>query len=130
DRELGLLLAWLEDDPTDPLGGRISAANGRAVERILGAQPMLADVRLASEVIEGLGGRMLLHSGPPIEWAAMCGPVQGAAIGACLFEGWASTPGDARRLLDGGKISFAPCHDHGAVGPMAGVLSPSMPVAV
>jgi uncharacterized protein DUF1116 len=130
DRELGLLLARLEDDPTDPLGGQIAAANGRAVERILAAQPTLVDVRLASEVIEGLGGRMLLHSGPPIEWAAMCGPVQGAAIGACLFEGWASTPGDARRLLDGGKISFAPCHDHGAVGPMAGVLSPSMPVAV
>ena len=130
DRELGLLLARLEDDSTDPLGKRIAAANSRAVERILGAQPTLVDVRLASEVIEGLGGRMLLHSGPPIEWAAMCGPVQGAAIGACLFEGWASTPGDARRLLDGGKISFAPCHDHGAVGPMAGVLSPSMPVAV
>jgi hypothetical protein len=130
DREVGLLLATLEDDPTDPVGGLIAAANARAVERILAAQPMLVDVRLASEVIEGLGGRMLLHSGPPIEWPAMCGPVQGAAIGAVLFEGWASTPEEARRLLDGGRIVFAPCHDHGAVGPMAGVLSPSMPVAV
>jgi Protein of unknown function (DUF1116) len=130
DRELGLLLAGLEDDPTDEVGGRIAAANARVVERILGAQPMLVDVRLASEVIEGLGGRMLLHSGPPIEWPAMCGPVQGAAIGACLFEGWASTAEDARRLLDDAKVTFEPCHDHGAVGPMAGVLSPSMPVAV
>jgi hypothetical protein len=130
DRELGLLLAWLEDDLSDPIGERIATANARAVERILGAQPMLVDVRMASEVIEGLGGRMLLHSGPPIEWAAMCGPVQGAAIGACLFEGWAPTPEDARRLLDAGKVVFAPCHDHGAVGPMAGVVSPSMPVAV
>jgi hypothetical protein len=130
DRGVGLLLAALEDDPTDPVGGLIAAANARAVERILAAQPMLVDVRLASEVIEGLGGRMLLHSGPPIEWPAMCGPVQGAAIGAVLFEGWASTPEEARRLLDGGRIVFAPCHDHGAVGPMAGVLSPSMPVAV
>jgi hypothetical protein len=130
DRELGLLLASLEDDPTDPVGGRIAAGNARAVERILAAQPMLVDVRLASEVIEGFGGRMLLHSGPPIEWAAMCGPVQGAAIGACLFEGWASTAEDARRLLDADKINFAPCHDQGAVGPMAGVLSPSMPVVV
>src|SRR6185295_7863436 len=104
--------------------------NAQVVERILGAQPMLVDVRLASEVIEGLDGRMLLHSGPPIEWRAMCGPVQGAAIGACLFEGWASTAEDARRLLDDAKVTFEPCHDHGAVGPMAGVLSPSMPVAV
>jgi len=130
DRELGLLLAALEDDPSDDVGGRIAAANAQVVERILGAQPMLVDVRLASEVIEGLDGRMLLHSGPPIEWPAMCGPVQGAAIGACLFEGWASTAEDARRLLDDAKVTFEPCHDHGAVGPMAGVLSPSMPVAV
>ena len=130
DRELGLLLAALEDDPSDDVGGRIAAANAQVVERILGAQPMLVDVRLASEVIEGLDGRMLLHSGPPIEWPAMCGPVQGAAIGACLFEGWASTAEDARRLLDDAKITFEPCHDHGAVGPMAGVLSPSMPVAL
>jgi hypothetical protein len=130
DRELGLLLAGLEDDPSDEIGGRIAAANAQVVERILGAQPMLVDVRLASEVIAGLGGRMLLHSGPPIEWPSMCGPVQGAAIGACLFEGWASTAEDARRLLDDARVTFEPCHDHGAVGPMAGVLSPSMPVAV
>src|SRR4029079_3185256 len=51
-------------------------------------------------------------------------------IGACLFEGWAETPEAARRLLDGGGVTFAPCHDFGAVGPMAGVVSPSMPVVV
>jgi hypothetical protein len=130
DRELGFLLAALEDDPSDEVGRTIATANAHAVERILGAQPSLVDVRPASEVISGLVGRMLLHSGPPIEWAAMCGPVQGAAIGACLFEGWASSPAAARRLLDEGGIAFAPCHDHGAVGPMAGVVSPSMPVAV
>jgi len=130
DRELGLLLARIEDDPADPVGTRVATANAQAVERILAAQPMLVDVRLASEAIEGLAGRVLLHSGPPIEWAAMCGPVQGAAIGACLFEGWAATPDEARRLLDAGRIAFVPCHDRGAVGPMAGVVSPSMPVAV
>ena len=130
DRELGLLLAELEDDPRDRVGSAIAAANAKAVERILGAQPTLVDVRPAGEAIAGLAGRMLLHSGPPIAWAAMCGPVQGAAIGACLFEGWAATPDEARRLLDRGGVAFAPCHDHGAVGPMAGVVSPSMPVVV
>jgi hypothetical protein len=130
DREVGLLLARLADDPRDPVGAAITAANAQAVERILAAQPTLVDVRPAGDVIDGFAGRMLLHSGPPIEWPAMCGPVQGAAIGACLFEGWAATPADARRLLDQGRITFAPCHDHGAVGPMAGVVSPSMPVAV
>jgi hypothetical protein len=130
DRELGLLLAQLEDDPGDRVGSAVVTANQRAVERILEAQPMLIDVGVAGEAIDGLGDHMLLHSGPPIDWSAMCGPVQGAAIGACLFEGWASTPAEARAMLDAGRIAFAPCHDHAAVGPMAGVISPSMPVAI
>ncbi|GAC1668543.1 MAG: DUF1116 domain-containing protein [Candidatus Limnocylindrales bacterium] len=130
DRGLGLLLAELEDDPLDSIGARIANANALAVERILGSHPTFVDVRPARDAIPGLQDRMLLHSGPPIEWAAMCGPVQGGAIGACLFEGWASSPAGARRLLDDGGVIFAPCHDYGAVGPMAGVVSPSMPVAV
>ncbi len=130
DRQLGLLVAHLADDPGDPVGGAIGAANALAVERMLGAQPMLVDVRPAAQAIVGLSGRTLLHSGPPIEWSRMCGPVQGAAIGACLFEGWASTAAEARALLDTGAVRFEPCHDHAAVGPMAGVVSPGMPVVV
>jgi hypothetical protein len=130
DRELGLLLAMLEDDPRDPAGATIQQANRTAVERMLGAEPALVDVRRAADTVPGFGGRMLLHSGPPIEWARMCGPVQGAAVGATLFEGWASSPDEARQLLDRGEVTFAPCHDHQAVGPMAGVVSPSMPVVV
>ncbi len=58
----------------------------------------------------------------------MCGPMQGAVIGAAMLEGWAHDPDGARALADRGEIRFAPCHHHGAVGPMAGVISPSMPV--
>jgi hypothetical protein len=60
----------------------------------------------------------------------MCGPVRGAIVGAALFEGWAAGPGEATELAATGGIAFAPTHDHGAVGPMAGVVSPSMPVVV
>jgi hypothetical protein len=130
DRQLGLLLARLADDPDDPAGSSITRANAEALERILAARQVLRDVLPARQVIPALEGRTLLHSGPPIEWGRMCGPVQGAAIGACLLEGWASSPDEARRLLDSGGIRFAPCHDHGTVGPMAGIVSPSMPVAV
>jgi len=56
--------------------------------------------------------------------------MHGAVIGAVLSEGWADSPDGARALCDRGEIAFAPCHHYGAVGPMAGVLSPSMPVAV
>ena len=130
DRDLGLLLARLEDDPDDPIGSRVAAANVRAVERILAAKPMLVDIGRAADTVKGLGPRHLLHAGPPIAWARMCGPMRGAVIGAVLYEGWADTPDAAERLADGGGVTFAPCHHFGAVGPMAGVLSPSMPVFI
>ena len=129
DRDMGMLLARLEDDPDDPIGRRIAAANATAVERLLAAQPMLVDVQPA-RVALGLGDREILHSGPPIEWARMCGPMQGAIVGAILLEGWAKSADEATALVRSGKVVFSPCHDHRAVGPMAGVISPSMPVVV
>ena len=96
-----------------------------AVERILAAGSQLVDVRPAREVI-GLADRMLLHSGPPLTWETASGPMRGALIGACLFEGWATDVEDAERILAAGEITLDPCHHHRAVGPMAGVTSPSM----
>ncbi len=58
----------------------------------------------------------------------MCGPMQGAILGAILFEGWAQDVEEAHRLVSNGQIDFGSCHDYGAVGPMAGIVSPSMPV--
>src|SRR5215813_11049081 len=130
DRELGLLLARLEDDADDPIGSRVAAANARAMERILASKPVLVDIGRASDTLSGLGARHILHAGPPIDWARMCGPMRGAVIGAILYEGWADSPEAAQRLADAGGITFAPCHHFGAVGPMAGVLSPSMPVFI
>ena len=75
-----------------------------------------------------MGERTILHSGPPIPWARMCGPMQGAIIGAILYEGWAQSHAEATALVERGEVDFAPCHHHRAVGPMAGVISPSMPV--
>lgn len=111
-------------------GSRIRAANERALERILAAQPVVMDVRPARDVLPNFGDRMLLHAGPPVAWNDMCGPVRGAVIGAILFEGWAETPEAAERLAAGGGVTFAPNHHHSAVGPMAGLTSPSMPVFV
>jgi hypothetical protein len=130
DRDLGLLLARLEDDPDDPIGSQVTTANARALERILAARPMLVGMGRAADLLPGLGPRHVLHAGPPIEWPRMCGPMRGAVIGAILYEGWAATPEAARRLADEGAVSFAPCHHFSAVGPMAGVVSPSMPVFI
>ena len=130
DPELGMLIARLEDDRDDAIGATVAAANRTALDRLLGASPFLVDVQPAGTAIPGLTGRMLLHSGPPIAWERMCGPMRGAVIGASLFEGWASNPEEAERLAERGEIAFDACHHHGAVGPMAGVVSPSMPVVV
>jgi hypothetical protein len=73
---------------------------------------------------------LLLHAGPPITWDRMAGPMKGAVIGALLFEGKASTPQEAEALAKSGKIDFEPCHHHSSVGPMAGLISPSMMVYI
>jgi hypothetical protein len=111
----------------------IDQANRTAVGRMMAARPILRRVRAAQEVIPALAApatRMLLHAGPPIAWAQASGPLRGAMIGACLYEGWAQDGGEAEALLASGSVRWEPCHHHGAVGPMAGVLSPSMQVYV
>jgi hypothetical protein len=125
NKAAGLALASLIRHP------RVEHANSLAFEQYLGAQPVLVDVMSAGQAIGAMSQRkLLLHSGPPIFWLDMCGPVQGAIIGAILFEGWATTHEAAERLVLDGAIEFEPCHHYGAVGPMAGIISPSMPLWV
>jgi hypothetical protein len=126
DPALGWTLATLIGDR------RVEAANGTAFERYLAAQPRLVDLVRAGEVIEGLGPgeRRILHAGPPIAWPDMCGPQRGAIAGAILYEGWAHDLDAAEKLAASGEVALEPCHEHGAVGPMAGIISPSMPVWV
>lgn len=131
DPELGALLARLADDETPgSLGAKIKAANEEALRRFLAADPLWVDVRPAREIWPEMDERLLFHSGPPISWERMCGPMQGAVIGAILLEGWAKDEAGARELAGGGGVRFAPCHHYGVVGPMAGLVSPSMPMFV
>ncbi|AYY12951.1 DUF1116 domain-containing protein [Actinobacteria bacterium YIM 96077] len=105
---------------------RRAAANARAIERMLAASAELVDVRPAREVL-GLQPGEFLHAGPPLSWYRASGPMRGALIGAMLFEGLADTPDDAEaKLAAGDGIALQPCHDRGGVGPMAGLVSPSM----
>src|SRR5688572_16012868 len=109
----------------------IQKANDEAVARILAAEPVLADVQRAGELIPALdAGRLMLHAGPPIEWARMCGPLRGAVCGAIVFEGWAGDLAAAEQLAASGGVQFAPNHHHGAVGPMTGITTRSMPLLV
>jgi hypothetical protein len=108
----------------------IERANMLAVDRMMDARPVLVGIERARDVIPGMRSNLLLHAGPPITWDRMCGPVRGAVMGALIFEGLAHDEQEAVALAESGKIDFEPCHHHQAVGPMAGLISPSMMVYV
>jgi hypothetical protein len=90
DPGLAWALAQLVGDDDDPtcVGSRIDQANARAVERIVAAQPRLVDVALHARDVWPSMERTLLHAGAPLQWDRMCGPMQGAMIGALLYEQW------------------------------------------
>ena len=108
----------------------VEAANREAASRILKGKPTLVDVGTALDAIPGMTKKTVLHAGPPVTWERMCGPVRGAVIGGLIYEGLAKNRAEAEKLAASGEIRFDPCHHHGAVGPMAGVVTASMPVWV
>ena len=98
---------------------RIEQANKEALRRILSGEPELIDVCPAGEVIPELDNHSIGHAGPPIAWEEMCGPMQGAIMGAAVYEGMASTLEEAAEMAASGKIHFisqsqyALCWPHG-----------------
>ena len=111
------------------LAERIEAANRAVVQRIQDANPRIVDVAPARDAM-GLPDHTVLHAGPPIAWDRMCGPQKRAVLGAIRFEGWADSQDEADALVRGGQVRLSPCHRYNAVGPMTGIISPSMPVLV
>ncbi len=108
----------------------IEQANQEALGRMLSADPVLIDVIPASEAIPTLKEKMILHAGPPVDWADMCGPMQGAIAGIAVFEGWATDLEDAFAKAAGGEFEFHPNHHFDAVGPMTGMTTVSQPMMV
>lgn len=95
----------------------VDRANREAVGRMLTARPAWVGMGTAADVIPGMRPDLMLHSGPPLRWEDASGPMRGALEGALRLEGRDSA-------------DLEPCHHHLAVGPMAGVISPSMPVLI
>ena len=112
------------------IGNRVDKANAEALSRMMSADPTLTEVLPAAELIEDLGKHKILHAGPPVTWSNMCGPMQGAICGAIVLEGWAKDLSAAEQLAASGDIEFSPNHHHGAVGPMTGIVTQSMPLMI
>lgn len=108
----------------------IAAANQKVLAIINSSEPFLVGMDHAINVIPNMTEKTLLHAGPPTTYEKMAGPVKGAVLGALVFEGLAKNLAEAETLALSGEIIFSPCNEHQAVGPMAGVVSPSMPVHI
>lgn len=108
----------------------IEKANLKATERMMEARPILVGLGKALDIIPNMRQNLLLHAGPPITWERASGPMRGAITGALIFEGRAKNQAEVQALVESGEIELEPCHHHQAVGPMAGVTSPSMSVYV
>ncbi len=108
----------------------VDAANKKAAEIINNGKPTVVDISTAGKAIPGMRKNLFLHAGPPVEWERMSGPTRGAVIGGLVYEGLAGTYEEAEKMAASGEIDFEPCHHHATVGPMAGIVTYSMPVWV
>ena len=111
----------------------IDELNRQVIAKVVASQPVLKDNVRAKEVIPQFAennGKVILHAGPPVAYENMPDPMQGSCVGAVMFEEWADTEEEARRMLENGEIKFIPCHHCDAVGPMGGITSPNMAVFV
>ena len=123
-------MAGTQDDLVAVLSDpRRGAANALAAARMLAVRAQLVDVMPARTALDLQPGEFL-HAGPPVTWERAAGPLRGALMGAAVLEGLASSPEAAAQLAERGAFALTPCHSRGAVGPMAGVISPSMWVFV
>ena len=108
----------------------IDEANQAVIDKMVAAAPFLVDVVPAKTKIPELKENVLLHAEPPMTYDDMTDPMQGACVGAILFEEWADDEATARKMLENDEITLIPCHHVNAVGPMGGITSMNMPVLV
>ena len=110
------------------LAEKIENANKEALKRLLAAEPIIVGIGTAGTHIPGMTKNTILHAGPPIAWNNMSEPLKGAIIGGLIYEKLVTNEEEGRILAASGEIIFDSCHHHCAVGPMAGVVTNSMPV--
>jgi Protein of unknown function (DUF1116) len=108
----------------------VDVANAEAFERLDDADPWVVDVAPAREVLPGYRDDLILTSGAPMPWSEYVGGQRDALIGGALFEGLADSRDDAIAGFAEGRIEIGGCHDHSAVGSLAGIYTASMPVFV
>lgn len=114
-----------------PRAAVIDAANAEVYRRLDRGVPEAVAVRPAAEVIPALDGeRLILHSGPPIDYRDARDPLRRSMRSAVCAEGWADGPGQADALLASGQVRTGSANHHQTVVPMATAMGPRTPVWV
>ena len=122
------ILQKFHDDPNRQEA--IHQANAETIKRMKQSSPVLVGVGKARDNVPGMRENLILHAGPPITWNNASPPFKGAVIAVMLFEGLAESKDEAVQMMNEGKVDLEPCHDHDAVGPMAGIITHSMSVFI
>jgi hypothetical protein len=102
----------------------LTAADAEAIAQLQAVDPIWDGLARAGDVL-AMDSRTILHAGPPLV-ARPPAPMRNSILNAILFEGWTRDEAEAGALLDGGGVRLACAQDHGAVVPLAAVLSPGM----
>src|SRR5437867_2161810 len=71
-----------------------------------------------------------LRAGPALAWVGLCGAMRGARAGGAVHVGCAPDLAGRVRLAARGELALEPAQHLGAVGPMAVVMTPALPVWV
>jgi hypothetical protein len=102
-----------------------TAANRRAVEKIVATVPVVRELVTAREAL-GLADGELGHAGPPFaEGEVPPVVVLNALAAATVHEGWAGDMDQGRRMVLSGEVKLRSNHSLGTVSPMAGLVRPS-----
>lgn len=113
-----------------PHAERVERANAEVIRRLDESAPTLGEVRPASEVVPGFGGRTLLHCGPGIDFERVCDPLRRSMRAAVVAEGWAPDVAAADAALARGQVTLEPANLHDTVVPMVTAMGPGQPVFV
>jgi hypothetical protein len=113
-----------------PRAESIDRANEEVVRRLDQSAPALVGIGTAGDDVPGMGGRTILHPGPPLSWEEFSDPLRRSVRAAVMAEGWAGTREEAQAIVDRGEVSLEPANDHTASIPMASALGPSAPVLI
>lgn len=112
------------------LKAKIDAANEKALQILLNAEPYWIGIKPALDAVPGMKPNLILHSGPPIDWDKMISTQRKGIVSGILHEKLAKTEEEAIRKVESGEIEVGSANDYFCIGAGAGIITPSMVVNI